>query len=172
MWFSRDIFCVNINNSWRKTFHDNLTLQKSIEKCWLERDLNSHIRDTGPPLYLLSYRVHRDWRRVFIQFKYTRYSRDNLTLSMRGRVVFRFYFRIILRDIHEGKLLHDSLTLPNSTFFSWLRHCQIIMKKFLFKYISEDDSEINDSCHSQFNIHKPTTLFINASHSEQAMSNQ
>ena len=31
-------------------------------------------------LYLLSYRVHRDWTWVFIQFKCTRYSRDNLTL--------------------------------------------------------------------------------------------
>ena len=167
MWFSEDIFCVNINNSWR-----NLTLPKSTEKCWLERDLNSHLRDTGPPLYLLSYRVHRESRRAFIQFKYTRYSRDHLTLSMRECAVFRFYFRIILRDIHEGKLFHDNLTLPKSIFFSWLRQRQIIMKKFLVMYISEDDSEINDSCHSQFNIHKPTTLFINTSHSEQATSAQ
>ena len=58
-------------------------MPKSTEKRWLERDLNSHFRDTVPPLYLLSYRVHRDWRRDFIQFKCTRYSRANLTLSMR-----------------------------------------------------------------------------------------
>ena len=61
-------------------FHDNLTLPKSTEKCWLERNLNSHLRDTGPPLCLLNDRVHRDWRRVFIQLKCTRYSRDDLTL--------------------------------------------------------------------------------------------
>ena len=69
-----------IRSLWTEIFHDNLTLPKSTEKCWLELDLNSHLRDTNPPLYLLSYRVHRDWRRVFIQIKCTRYSRDNLTL--------------------------------------------------------------------------------------------
>ena len=37
-------------------------------KSWFEWDLNSHLRDTDPPLYLLSYQVHRAWRRVFIQF--------------------------------------------------------------------------------------------------------
>ena len=94
----------------QKYFHKNLTLPKSTEKCWLERHLNSHLRDTGPPLYMLSYRVHRDWRRVFIQIKRTRYSRDNLTL------------------IHERRV-----QIPlESTFFSWLRQCQIIMKIFLF----------------------------------------
>ena len=34
----------------RKCFHDNLTLPKSTEKSLLERALNSHLRDTGPPL--------------------------------------------------------------------------------------------------------------------------
>ena len=67
-------------NTELKFFHDNLTLPKSTEKCLLEWDLNSHFRDTGPPLYLLSCRVHRDWRRVFIQFKRTRYSRNSSTL--------------------------------------------------------------------------------------------
>ena len=60
-----------------ENFHDNLTLSKSTGKCWLERDLNSHFRETGPPLYLLSYRGHRDWKRVFKQLKCTRYFRDN-----------------------------------------------------------------------------------------------
>ena len=32
-------------------------------KSWLEQDLNSHLRDTGP-LYQLSYQVYRDWRQV------------------------------------------------------------------------------------------------------------
>ena len=45
--------------------------------------INSHLRDTGPPLCQVTYRIHGDWKRVFIQFKCTRYSRDNLTLSMR-----------------------------------------------------------------------------------------
>ena len=39
-------------------------------KSCLERDLNSHLRDSGPPLYLLSYRVNRDWSRVLIHFKW------------------------------------------------------------------------------------------------------
>ena len=64
----------------QKFFHDNLTLPKSTEKRWLEWDLKLHLRDTGPPLYLLSYRVHRDWRRVFIQLMCTRYDHINLTL--------------------------------------------------------------------------------------------
>ena len=50
--------------AWTEISHDNLTLTRSTEKCWLERDLNSHLQDTGPPLYLLNYRIHRDWRRV------------------------------------------------------------------------------------------------------------
>ena len=29
-------------------------------KSWLERDLNSHLRDTGPPLCLLSYNQYAD----------------------------------------------------------------------------------------------------------------
>ena len=116
-----------------------------------------------------SYRVHGGWRRVFI-LKCTRYSRDNLTLSMRGCAVFRFYFRIILRDTWT-KNFHDYLTLPKSTekvpvdstaqqvkrrtgisnvrvqialeptFFNWLWQCQIITKIFCSR-ISEDDSEI------------------------------
>ena len=64
----------------QKFFHDDLTLPKSSKECWLEWDLNSHLWDADPPLYLLSYRVHREWRRVLIHFKCTRYSRDNLTL--------------------------------------------------------------------------------------------
>ena len=31
---------------------------------WLERDLNSHLRVSRPPLYPLSYRVNGDWWRV------------------------------------------------------------------------------------------------------------
>ena len=88
--------------TWRKAFHGNLTLPKSTEKCWFEWDL---IWDNGPPLYLLRLRcrVRRGCRRVFIQLKYTMYSRDKLTLSVRGYAVLQFYFTIILRDIHQQK---------------------------------------------------------------------
>ena len=42
---------------------DVLTLWKSTGKCCrLESDLNLHLRNTSPPLYLLSYRVHRNLR--------------------------------------------------------------------------------------------------------------
>ena len=44
-----------LSQLWTEIFHDNLTLPKSTEKCWLEWDFNSHLRDTGPPLYLLGY---------------------------------------------------------------------------------------------------------------------
>ena len=54
----------------------------SQRKIWLELDLNSHHEDTGATLYLSSYRVLK-LEASFIQFKCTRYSRDNLTLSMR-----------------------------------------------------------------------------------------
>ena len=57
-------FRIILRETWAENFRDNVTLLKSTEKCWLERNLNSHLRDTGPPLYLLSYRVHRDWRSV------------------------------------------------------------------------------------------------------------
>ena len=76
-----------------RIFHDNLTLPKSTEKCWLKRDLNSHLRDTCPPLFLLSCRVHRDWRRVFIQLKRKRYSPDNLTLIHERMCSFSFLFQ-------------------------------------------------------------------------------
>ena len=73
-------FRIILKDIWTGIFHDNLTLPKSTQKCWLEQGLNSYVRDTGLPLFLLSYRVHRDCRRAFIQLKCTRYSRDNLTL--------------------------------------------------------------------------------------------
>ena len=57
----------------QKFFYDNLTLPKSTEKCWLEWNLNLHLWDTGPPLYLLSYWVCRDWRQVFTQLNCTKY---------------------------------------------------------------------------------------------------
>ena len=63
----------------QKCFRDNLTLPKSTHKCWLGRDLNSHLQDIDLPLYLLSYQFNRIWRPVFIQLQYTRYCRDNLT---------------------------------------------------------------------------------------------
>ena len=98
------------NNSWMSLWNDNFTIKlhcwSQLKKCWLEWDLNSHLQDTGLLLYLLSYWVHGDWRRVFIQFRCTRYSCDNLTLSMRMQV------QILLE----------------STFFSWLQQCRLIVK--------------------------------------------
>ena len=82
----------------QKLFHDRLTLSMSTRKCWLERDLNSHLRDTGSPLYLLNYRVHRDWRWVFIQFKCTRYSRDNLMLNHERMCSVSILFQRISRE--------------------------------------------------------------------------
>ena len=126
-------------------FHDNLTLPKSAEKCWLQQYLNSHLRDTGLPLYLLSYRVHRDWRRVFIQFKCTRYSRDNLTLihERMCSVVFFFTISESSSEIHMNRLSRWTgipkvrFQIPlESTFFSWLRQCQIIVKKKVSVHVS------------------------------------
>ena len=34
-----------------EVFHDNLTLPKSTGKCWLERDLNSHLRNPLEPTF-------------------------------------------------------------------------------------------------------------------------
>ena len=49
------VHCIHVD--------DILTLWKSTEKfCWLEWDLELRLRDTGRLLYLLSYRVHRNWR--------------------------------------------------------------------------------------------------------------
>ena len=41
-----------------------LTLLPPTKIRWLERDLNSHLRVSRPPLYPLSYRVNGDWWRV------------------------------------------------------------------------------------------------------------
>ena len=87
----------------QKFFHGNLTLPKSTGKCWVERGLNSHLRDTGPPLYLLNYRVHRDW---------------------------------IQQVERRTGIPKVRVQIPlESTFFSWLWQCQIIMKIFLFTYL-------------------------------------
>ena len=40
---------------------------KVNSKSWLELGLSSHLRDSGPPLYLLSYQANSDWKWVFIQ---------------------------------------------------------------------------------------------------------
>ena len=40
-------------------YSDTVIDQRKIR--WLERDLNSHLRVSRPPLYPLSYRVNGDW---------------------------------------------------------------------------------------------------------------
>ena len=45
----------------KKSFHNHLTLPKSTEKCLLEQDLNSHLRDTG--LFLFMYLWGWFWNR-------------------------------------------------------------------------------------------------------------
>ena len=112
--------------------------------------MNSHLWDTCPPLYLLNYRVHRDWRRVFIQLKCTRYSCGNFTLIHErmnsGSVLFQdhlqgystwteiFFVMIIYNAEVNYKNVDSSgiwtrigisnvqVQIPlESTFFSWLR---------------------------------------------------
>ena len=104
------IYFISISESssvtWTEIFYDNLTLPKLTEKCWLERGLKSHLRDTGSPLYLLSYRLHRDLRRVFIQFKCTKYYRDNLTLIHERIRLSRF--RVIKLDKNSPPIAVDS----------------------------------------------------------------
>ena len=54
--------------------------------CWLQRDLNSHLRGhwSARSLYQLSYRVTGNGvAHLIIQFRCTRYSRDDFTLSVR-----------------------------------------------------------------------------------------
>ena len=58
--FTQKVWCWWLAWIWTESFPGNLTLLESTEKCWLKWDLNSHLRDTGLLLYLLSYRVHRD----------------------------------------------------------------------------------------------------------------
>ena len=98
--------------TWTETFHDNLTLPKSTENCWLERHWNSHIRDTGLPLYLLSFRIHRDWRRV---------------LSTRRIGIPKVW--VFIRRWTGIPKVRVQIQFE-SAFFSWLRECHIIMKSF------------------------------------------
>ena len=68
--------------SWLYLNKINISDRNVLLSTWTWRetshDLNSHLWDTGLPLYLLSYRIHWDWRRVFIEFKCTGYSCNNL----------------------------------------------------------------------------------------------
>ena len=91
-----------------------IRLPKSPEKCWLGRDLSSHLRDTGLLLYLLSYRVHKDSRRVLSNFwAHEIFSRQLNAIHERMcsvSILFqnhpqRFTWTDIHRDIH-GYLWH------------------------------------------------------------------
>ena len=56
---------MNITISWSLTLF--LTNTKTY---WLKRDLNSHLRDSGPPLYPLSYSLFSPWRLVVSFYLY------------------------------------------------------------------------------------------------------
>ena len=52
--------------TWLKCLVKNVCFcRKSSVKVDSSETWTSHLRDSGPPLYLLSYRANRDWRRVF-----------------------------------------------------------------------------------------------------------
>ena len=57
-----------------------------VYKSWLEQDLNSHLRVSGPLLYQFSYRVNWEQYSRFIHFKCTRDPRDKLALAIREDV--------------------------------------------------------------------------------------
>ena len=84
MWF-----CISESSSGHyETKTSQLTYTAEVNwKSWLERDFNSHLRDTGLPLlYLLSYRVHRNWP-----------ARVNFFSSLRQcRLIVTFSFYAIL----------------------------------------------------------------------------
>ena len=82
--------------------------------CW-NTQINSHLRDTCLPLCLLSYRVRMDSRRVFIQLKSARYSRDNLTLIYERISCVSILFKNHLQRYTSTDIFHDNLTLPKWT---------------------------------------------------------
>ena len=61
-------------------FHNLTCIAKVNQISWLELDLNSHLRVTGPLLRQLRYQVTGEQYALFIHFKCTRDSRDNLIL--------------------------------------------------------------------------------------------
>ena len=91
---------ITLRDKWTEVLHNNLTKPKSTEKCWLEWDLNSHLRDTGPP-------------RVFTQLKCTRFSRDNLMF-------------IHERTSMSFSILRDNLTLIRKSIFELWEKMRLI----------------------------------------------
>ena len=69
--FAFALFYLHINRSFFMIIWHCRSQLKNVESSGIWTRI---FRDTGPPLYLLSYRAHRDWRRVLIQLKYTTYS--------------------------------------------------------------------------------------------------
>ena len=68
MWFGNVIFMI--------IWHCRSQLKNVDSSGIWTRSFGIAVRRSA----CLSYRVHRDWKRVFIQLKCTRYSCDNLTL--------------------------------------------------------------------------------------------
>ena len=83
-----------------ETFH-KLTLPKSTEKCWLEWDLNSHLWDTGLPVYLLSYWVHRDCVSICMFFSFLMSFRNMCIL-----VLFRTFFKRCISKVSLRKKMN------------------------------------------------------------------
>ena len=109
-------------NKKRKFLTWFLMLSKSsVIKSRLELDLNSHLRDPGPPLYLLSYRTNRDWRRVLTISSARNIFMTTWTPSKQGCAVFRFYYRTMPRRNLKREFLTWFLTLSKSSVIkSWL----------------------------------------------------
>ena len=94
---------------------------------WLERDLNSHLRISRPPLYPLGYRVNGDWWRVL----------SNLS----GRNIFAMTKRLSWRTRSVSIQFQNH---PRSQrIFRSSQQCKNENK--LVFHVSEDDSEIHCS---------------------------
>ena len=68
-----------------------------------------HLRGTSPPHYLLSYRVHSNWRQVIFSWQLNAIHED-------GCAVFQFYFNSMFQLNFDFN------------FFSWLQQCRLIVK--------------------------------------------
>ena len=56
-----------------------------------------HLREAGSPLYLLSCRVQLVWGRVYIQLKWTRYSRKSTVSDYHEKISVHVSLRTILK---------------------------------------------------------------------------
>ena len=116
--FLRYSFCFFVaESSSEKHEHDFFTLLRSTEKLLTRAGFE--LAPSGTPVRRSAVELSSHWERCayFIQFKFTRYCRDDLTLSVRiYRVLILFQISTILIET-KNRTFYNFLTLVRLTLY-------------------------------------------------------